>query len=117
MDKGDLKFLAFEHKDHKRHGQFLREDWKVIHMKDVTRQPNGYDCGAYVCYFARRLSQGKKCTDPSWTITRFRQQMMTEILSFNLLEDSFLLVQRTIIRYVVFLSPLTMNNSTIVFSG
>lgn len=87
-----MKFLEFEHTNHKREGQFRAEDWKTIHLKDITKQTNGYDCGAFVCYFARRFSQGKKCTDPPRAITRFRQQMIPEILAFKLLEDTFLLV-------------------------
>lgn len=53
-----LSYLEQEHLDKKK-APFDTSDWKKLTPKDIPRQGNMSDCGAFACTFADRLSQRK----------------------------------------------------------
>ena len=38
-------------------------EWTFAICKDSAQQPNDYDCGVYVCFYARQILDGKSLKD------------------------------------------------------
>ncbi|KAK3922217.1 Ubiquitin carboxyl-terminal hydrolase 36 [Frankliniella fusca] len=51
-------------------------------------QTDSCDCGVFVCFFGRRLAEGRSCQAPSSHISNMRQQMAVELLAAKLLPEN-----------------------------
>ncbi|KAK3929244.1 Sentrin-specific protease 3 [Frankliniella fusca] len=72
-----------------RHGvHFQRYDYKVTHADDIARQDNSYDCGPFICFYARRVCESKGCSASASYMSSLRLKLMKEILRCSLIEES-----------------------------
>ncbi|KAE8746842.1 hypothetical protein FOCC_FOCC006401 [Frankliniella occidentalis] len=81
-----LTYLSTEHGWKKRAGPFLFNKWKKNHASGIGSQPNSWDCGVFVCYYARMVAEGNTITDSIEWLTNRRRQMAKEILA-GVLQD------------------------------
>ncbi|KAE8740219.1 hypothetical protein FOCC_FOCC014271 [Frankliniella occidentalis] len=81
-----LKYLTCEHQWKSRAGPFGQ--WNMRHASNIGRQPNWWDCGVFVCHYARMVAEGQEVTASIDWLTTMREHMVHEILSGCLQERS-----------------------------
>lgn len=75
-----LSYLEQEHLDKKK-TPFDTSDWKKLTPKDIPRQGNMSDCGAFACTFADRLSQRKPFNFSQQDMEIIRRRMALNIFN------------------------------------
>ena len=73
-------FLESEHLD-KRKSSFDASAFKLVNVKDIPLQENGWDCGMFVLKYAEYLSRNAKLTFTQQDIPYFRKRMVYEIVN------------------------------------
>lgn len=73
-----LKYLEQEHLDKKK-APYDTSDWKKQTPKDIPRQGNMSDCGAFTCTFAERLSRRKPFNFSQQDMEIIRRRMALNI--------------------------------------
>lgn len=68
-----MKYLTCEAKARGR--SLNTQEWKTEMAKNVTMQNNSIDCGVFVCYYARMVSEGKRCSHPPSVVHGMRLQV------------------------------------------
>lgn len=78
-----LSYLEQEHMDKKK-TPFDTSDWKQLAPKDIPRQGNMSDCGAFTCTFAERLARREPFNFSQQDMVPIRRRMILEILNQTL---------------------------------
>ena len=60
-------------------------NFDLIHMNDIPMQLNCYDCSAFMCKFAEYLARGVDLDFTQDDMSRFRKEMVYEILHLRIL--------------------------------
>lgn len=75
-----LKYLEEEHMDKKK-TPYDTSDWKKETPKDIPRQGNMSDCGAFTCTFAERLSLEQPFNFSQEDMVTIRRRMALNIVN------------------------------------
>jgi sentrin-specific protease 1 len=75
-----LKYLQEEHLDKKKLALDI-SDWKKETPKNIPRQGNMSDCGAFACTFAERLSRREVFNFSQDDMTHIRRRMVLNIIN------------------------------------
>ncbi|KAJ1518965.1 hypothetical protein ONE63_011419 [Megalurothrips usitatus] len=94
-----MKYLTYEAKARGR--SLNTQEWKTEMAKNVTMQNNSIDCGVFVCYYARMVSEGKRCNHPPSVVHGMRLQVAKEVLACKLL-PGMVHVIRSILKIIAF---------------
>lgn len=78
-----LRYLEQEHLDKKK-TPFDTSDWQKRTPKDIPRQGNMSDCGAFTCTFAERLSRHKPFNFSQHDMETIRRRMALNIYNKSL---------------------------------
>ena len=77
-------YLVEEHRTKK--GSHLNiSEWKAFSLPDTPQQNNSYDCGAFMCHFAKTISNNEQIEIKPTDIPNLRELMCYEILKAELL--------------------------------
>lgn len=79
-----LSYLEQEHMDKKKQ-PFDTSGFQAEIVKDIPQQMNGSDCGMFTCKFAEYLSRRAPISFTQEDMPYFRQRMIYEIVSNDLL--------------------------------
>lgn len=66
--------------------------YTICHAEGIAVQDNGVDCGVFIGFYARRITQGKSCTASPAYVHKFRGHMMREIVACRLLPEDEIIV-------------------------
>lgn len=75
-----IDYLQQEHLDKKKTPLNI-SDWKLETPKDIPRQGNMSDCGAFTCTFAERLSRNESFNFSQQDMVPIRRRMVLDILN------------------------------------
>ena len=64
-------------------------EWTMTSEVNIQRQKNCYDCGVFVCWFARRLCDEEPCYSIDDVISGRRATLQREILTCSLIVDNY----------------------------
>ncbi|XP_043270475.1 sentrin-specific protease-like [Venturia canescens] len=62
----------------------IKEEWHLATKQDIPRQTNGYDCGVFVCMYARNEIFGGEMDFTQNDMPQVRQRMMRELQAGNI---------------------------------
>lgn len=68
--------------------KYNMKGWKLIHVKNIPRQPDSYNCGVFLCMYAEFIARNRPLTKDRFEkkdMTRFRSKMLFEIWNEKLL--------------------------------
>lgn len=77
-------YFEDEHLD-KKGSELDLSGWTLECCDDVPQQNNGSDCGVFACCFAELLSRRRELRCTQHAISKYRRQMVYEILNKRLL--------------------------------
>ncbi|XP_043288817.1 sentrin-specific protease 1-like [Venturia canescens] len=90
MDRNSLKvllnYLIHEAKD-KNNPSFNPSEWQLVSRKEIPRQRNGFDCGVFVCLFAKYEATNRKMNFIQEDIRKERIRIAEEITANKWRED------------------------------
>ncbi|XP_043288412.1 sentrin-specific protease 1-like [Venturia canescens] len=72
------KYLIEEAKE-KGNDQNKKEEWSLATKMDIPRQMNGYDCGVFVCLYAKHVIEKKEMNFTQQEMPQKRQQIRREL--------------------------------------
>ncbi|KAK3907127.1 Ubiquitin carboxyl-terminal hydrolase 36 [Frankliniella fusca] len=74
-----LKYLSFEWRNKNKTGPFFEGRWRLRCATGIGKQPNGFDCGIFVCYYARMVCEGRDITASIDWLPGMRRHILNEI--------------------------------------
>ncbi|XP_043271898.1 sentrin-specific protease 1-like [Venturia canescens] len=73
-----LQYLMLE-ASKKGQRDFNKEEWKLVIKKNIPRQLNTYDCGVFICMFARYEAEGKRVDFDQRDMSQLRRKIKKEL--------------------------------------
>ncbi|KAK3922253.1 Sentrin-specific protease 1, partial [Frankliniella fusca] len=74
-----LKYLSFEWRNKNKTGPFFEGRWRLRCATGIGKQPNDFDCGIFVCYYARMVCEGRDITASIDWLPGMRRHILNEI--------------------------------------
>jgi len=79
-----LKTYLSDERKNKNNSEYDLSDWTEYSPKNIPEQRNGYDCGVFMCQFAKHLAFGKLLSFEQRDMSLLRRQMILEIMNCSL---------------------------------
>ncbi|XP_043276025.1 sentrin-specific protease 1-like [Venturia canescens] len=74
-----LREYLVEEAKNKGEGLIKEDEWILATKKDIPRQSNGYDCGVFVCMYAKYEISNKKMDFSQQEMPQLRKKMRREL--------------------------------------
>ena len=82
-----MTFLEYQHQ--KKFGTPLRTKFQKGYAENIQKQNDSYDCGVFLCWYARRLCEEEPCYSPEDVMNGRRATLQKEILTCSLINDNY----------------------------
>lgn len=79
-----LRYLSQEHREKRREEPFLHAKWTEKYPANICKQPNSFDCGVFLCYYARMVCEGEPISESIDWLPNARHHMTKEIIQCSL---------------------------------